>query len=277
MRKQHSLSSRRTLALCVSIVLAALFLFPALLLALNSFKTLKEIYKSVLLLPQSLNFSNYLQAFDKLDYLTSIKNSLIITVGVTVCATLFCPMAAWVLARTKSRTSKVLFALFSLSILVPFQCVMLPLLRVMGSLHMMNRIGLMTINLGFLCPMSILLYHGFIKSIPADLEEAAAIDGCGPVRTFFMIVLPLLKGISATVAILCVMSLWNDFLLPSLTINKAGLQTLPLKTYLFFGAYSKKWNLGTAALVLAVIPVVTFYAFCQKYIIKGVTEGAVKG
>lgn len=277
MRKQHSLSNRRTLALCVSIVLAALFLFPALLLALNSFKTLKEIYKSVLLLPQSLNFSNYLQAFDKLDYLTSIKNSLIITVGVTVCATLFCPMAAWVLARTKNRTSKVLFALFSLSILVPFQCVMLPLLRVMGSLHMMNRIGLMTINLGFLCPMSILLYHGFIKSIPADLEEAAAIDGCGPVRTFFMIVLPLLKGISATVAILCVMSLWNDFLLPSLTINKADLQTLPLKTYLFFGAYSKKWNLGTAALVLAVIPVVTFYAFCQKYIIKGVTEGAVKG
>ncbi len=258
-------------------LLAFVFLFPIVILLFNSFKSLKEIYLSVLALPQALDLENYIQAFSELDYFRSIRNSLTVTITVTTANVLCCSMAAWVLVRYKTRTSTVIFTIFSVAILVPFQCVMLPLLSLMGKLHLVNMPGLMLVNLGFGSSMSIILFHGFIKNVPTELEEAAAIDGAGQVRVFFTIVTPLIRGISATVAILNVMSLWNDYLLPSLTINKKGLQTLPLKTYLFFGAYTKKWNLGSAALVMAIVPVVVFYVCCQKYIVKGVTEGAVKG
>lgn len=258
-------------------LLAFVFLFPIVILLFNSFKSLKEIYLSVLALPQALDLENYIQAFSELDYFRSIRNSLTVTITVTTANVLCCSMAAWVLVRYKTRTSTVIFTVFSVAILVPFQCVMLPLLSLMGKLHLVNMPGLMLVNLGFGSSMSIILFHGFIKNVPTELEEAAAIDGAGQVRVFFTIVTPLIRGISATVAILNVMSLWNDYLLPSLTINKKGLQTLPLKTYLFFGAYTKKWNLGSAALVMAIVPVVVFYVCCQKYIVKGVTEGAVKG
>ena len=186
-------------------------------------------------------------------------------------------MAAWVLVRYKTKTSKLIFTIFSVAVLVPFQCVMLPLLAEMGKLNMINMPGLMLVNLGFGSSMSIILFHGFMKNVPVELEEAASIDGASQPRIFFTIVLPLIKGIAVTVAILNVMSLWNYYLLPSLTINRSGTQTLPLRTYLFFGAYTKKWNLGSAALVMAIIPVIIFYVLCQKHIIKGVTEGAVKG
>lgn len=268
---------KQSILMIVCMLLAFIFLFPIIILLFNSFKSLKEIYLSVLAFPQALNLENYIQAFSELDYFRSIRNSLTVTITVTTANVLCCSMAAWVLVRYKSRTSTAIFTMFSVAILVPFQCVMLPLLSLMGKLHLVNMPGLMLVNLGFGSSMSIILFHGFIKNVPAELEEAAAIDGAGQVRVFFTIVTPLIRGISATVAILNVMSLWNDYLLPSLTINKKGLQTLPLKTYLFFGAYTKKWNLGSAALVMAIVPVVVFYVCCQKYIVKGVTEGAVKG
>lgn len=275
MRKNQIIKKLILFAVCI--LLAFVFVFPIIILLLNSFKSLKEIYMSVLSLPEALNFDNYRQAFSELDYFRSIRNSLTVTVTVTAANVLCCSMAAWVLVRYKTRTSTIIFTAFSVAILVPFQCVMLPLLSLMGKLHLINMPGLMLVNLGFGSSMSIILFHGFIKNVPAELEEAAAIDGASQVRVFFTIVTPLIRGISATVAILCVMSLWNDYLLPSLTINKKGLQTLPLKTFLFFGAYTKKWNLGSAALVMAIVPVVIFYVCCQKYIVKGVTEGAVKG
>lgn len=275
MKKKRIL--KQSILIIVCGIFAVLFLFPIVILLFNSFKSLKEIYVSVLAVPHALNFDNYKQAFSELDYFRSIRNSLTVTITVTTANVLCCSMAAWVLVRYKTRTSTVIFTIFSVAILVPFQCVMLPLLSLMGKLHLVNMPGLMLVNLGFGSSMSIILFHGFIKNVPAELEEAAAIDGAGQVRVFFTIVTPLIRGISATVAILNVMSLWNDYLLPSLTINKKGLQTLPLKTYLFFGAYTKKWNLGSAALVMAIVPVVVFYVCCQKYIVKGVTEGAVKG
>ena len=275
MRKDQIIKKFILFAVCI--LLAFVFVFPIIILLLNSFKSLKEIYVSVLSLPYALNFDNYRQAFSELDYFRSIRNSLTVTITVTAANVLCCSMAAWVLVRYKTRTSAIIFTAFSVAILVPFQCVMLPLLSLMGKLHLINMPGLMLVNLGFGSSMSIILFHGFIKNVPAELEEAAAIDGASQVRVFFTIVTPLIRGISATVAILCVMSLWNDYLLPSLTINKKGLQTLPLKTFLFFGAYTKKWNLGSAALVMAIVPVVIFYVCCQKYIVKGVTEGAVKG
>lgn len=274
--QRKKIISKTVIILCC-IILAAFFIFPILLLFINSFKSLKEIYISVLQLPKTLNLDNYISAFKELDYLNAIKNSLIITCTVTVANVIFCSMAAWVLVRYKTKTSKLIFTIFSVAVLVPFQCVMLPLLAEMGKLNMINMPGLMLVNLGFGSSMSIILFHGFMKNVPVELEEAASIDGASQPRIFFTIVLPLIKGIAVTVAILNVMSLWNDYLLPSLTINRSGTQTLPLRTYLFFGAYTKKWNLGSAALVMAIIPVIIFYVLCQKHIIKGVTEGAVKG
>ena len=166
--------------------------------------------------------------------------------------------------------------IFAAAQLIPFQCVMLPLVDFMDKLHLMNRPGLVFMYVGFGCSMSIVLFHGFITNVPKELEEAATIDGCNMFQTFFMIVLPLLKTILVTVAILEVMWIWNDFLLPQLVINKPGWQTLPLKTYLFFGQFTKKWDLATAGLVLCMLPIVIFYLTCQKHIVKGVTEGAVK-
>ena len=274
--QRKKIISKTVIILCC-IILAAFFIFPILLLFINSFKSLKEIYISVLQLPKTLNLDNYISAFKELDYLNAIKNSLIITCTVTVANVICCSMAAWVLVRYKTKTSKLIFTIFSVAVLVPFQCVMLRLLAEMGKLNMINMPGLMLVNLGFGSSMSIILFHGFMKNVPVELEEAASIDGASQPRIFFTIVLPLIKGIAVTVAILNVMSLWNDYLLPSLTINRSGTQTLPLRTYLFFGAYTKKWNLGSAALVMAIIPVIIFYVLCQKHIIKGVTEGAVKG
>ena len=274
--QRKKIISKTVIILCC-IILAAFFIFPILLLFINSFKSLKEIYISVLQFPKTLNLDNYISAFKELDYLNAIKNSLIITCMVTVANVICCSMAAWVLVRYKTKTSKLIFTIFSVAVLVPFQCVMLPLVAEMGKLNMINMPGLMLVNLGFGSSMSIILFHGFMKNVPVELEEAASIDGASQPRIFFTIVLPLIKGIAVTVAILNVMSLWNDYLLPSLTINRSGTQTLPLRTYLFFGAYTKKWNLGSAALVMAIIPVIIFYVLCQKHIIKGVTEGAVKG
>ena len=274
--QRKKIISKTVIILCC-IMLAAFFIFPSLLLFINSFKSLKEIYMSVLQLPETMNLDNYVSAFKELDYLNAIKNSLIVTCTVTAANVICCSMAAWVLVRYKTKTSRLIFTIFSVAVLVPFQCVMLPLLAEMGKLNMINMPGLMLVNLGFGSSMSIILFHGFMKNVPVELEEAAAIDGASQPRIFFTIVLPLIKGIAVTVAILNVMSLWNDYLLPSLTINRSGTQTLPLRTYLFFGAYTKKWNLGSAALVMAIIPVIIFYVLCQKHIIKGVTEGAVKG
>ena len=246
----------------IGILLAIIFVAPILILVNSSFKTLQEIYIDILALPEHFSFQNYLKAFEKMDFLHSLINSLAITCVATVLILLVSSMAAWVMVRYKTKVSKVLFIVFSAALLIPFQCVMLPLVDVMSKLNLMNRPGLIFMYIGFGCSMSIVLFHGFIKNIPVELEEAATIDGCNMFQTFFLIVLPLLKGIMATV--------------PSLIINKNGMQTLPLRTYLFFGQFTKKWDLATAALVLCMIPIVIFYLSCQKHIVKGITAGVGK-
>lgn len=263
----------------VGIALSLLFLSPILILLSNSFKSLKNIYLDVLAFPTADTFilKNYPEAFEKLEYINSFLNSLGITLISTILILICCSMAAWVLVRYKTKTSRAMFMVYAAATLIPFQCVMLPLVRLMGNLHMMNRPGLILMYLGFGSSLSIILFHGFIKNVPLELEESARIDGCNMAQTFFRIVLPLLKTITITVAILNVMWIWNDFLLPQLMINKPGWQTLPLKTFLFFGQFSKKWDLATAGLIMCMLPIIIFYIVCQKHIVKGVTEGAVKG
>ena len=268
----------RILLTILGLLLVVLFAAPILILLINSFKSLKNIYLDVLAIPFGDKFitSNYPEAFEKLDFVKSFTNSLVITVVSTALILVCSAMAAWVLVRAKTKISKIIFMILACSMLIPFQCVMLPLVKFMDILHMMNRQGIVFMYIGFGTSLSVLLFHGYIKQLPIELEEAAKIDGCNMVQTFFKIVFPMLKTILVTVAILNIMWIWNDFLLPSLVINKAGWQTLPLKTFLFFGQFSKKWDLATAGLILCMAPIIIFYMSCQKYIIQGVTDGAVK-
>lgn len=262
----------------LGIALGAIFLFPIYILILNSFKNTKGIFTDVIGLPNADTFtsSNYANAFSELEYVRSFANSLLITVISTVLILLISAMAAWVLVRYKTKASKIIFALFAAAMLIPFQCVMLPLVGFASKIHIMNPAGLVFMYMGFGTSMAIVMFHGFIKNIPEELEEAATIDGCNALQLFFLIVIPLMRTILITVAVLNVMWIWNDFLLPSLIINKPGWQTLPLKTYLFFGQFAKRWDLASAGLIMCIIPIIIFYLCCQKYIVKGITDGAIK-
>lgn len=262
--------------LFLGFILVFLYLFPVMILLNSSFKSLQEIYLNAVSLPSKINPDNYFLAYKAMDFGRSFLNSLTITVISACLIMLVSSMAAWMLVRTKDTKSKVLFVIFAAAQLIPFQCIMLPLVNFMDKLHLLNRPGLIFMYVGFGCSMSIVLLHGFIKNIPVELEEASLLDGCNTLQTFIYIVLPLLRTILFTVAIINVMWIWNDFLLPQLVINKPGWQTLPLKTYMFFGQYTKKWDIATAALVLCMLPIIIFYVCCQKYIVKGVTEGAIK-
>lgn len=266
----------RTIVISAGAILAALWIAPVFILLNSSFKSLRDIYINMLALPKEIIFNNYLQAFNKLDFIQSFSNSLVITVLSTGLIVVFSSMTAWVLVRSHSGISNVIFMIFASALLIPFQCVMLPLIDLMSRVSLMNRFGIIIMYLGFGSGLSIVLFHGFYKNIPISMEEAAVIDGCNIFQTFFHIVFPLLKAIIVTVAVINAMWIWNDFLLPQLVINKPGWQTIPLKTYMFFGQYAKRWDLGTAALILGMIPIIAFYITCQKYIVKGVTEGAIK-
>ena len=262
----------------VGIMLGLLFLFPIYILILNSFKNIKGIFTDVLGFPDSASFTaeNYPNAFEALEYIQSFMNSFLITVISSLLILLISAMAAWVLVRYKTKTSKVIFILFAAAMLIPFQCVMLPLVGFASRINLMNPAGLVFMYMGFGTSMSIVMFHGFIKNIPEELEEAATIDGCGGFRLFFTIVAPLMRTILITVEVLNVMWIWNDYLLPSLIINNPGWQTLPLKTYLFFGQFAKRWDLASAGLIMCIIPIIIFYLLCQKYIVKGITDGAIK-
>lgn len=257
-------------------ILAIFWLLPFYIVLVNSFKTRKEIYTNVLGLPSKWYFSNYVQAAEKLKIASTFFNSLFITVVSIVIICIFASMAAYALERVNRKSSSVIFMLFATAMLVPFQTVMLPLVSEFGKVHMLNRTGLIFMYLGFGSSMAIFLYHGALKSIPKSLDEAAIIDGCNRFQAFWMIIFPMLKPTTVTVAILDIIWIWNDYLLPSLVINKKGMETLPIMTFYFFGQYTKQWNLAMAGLTIVMIPVIVFYFAAQKQIIKGITAGAVK-
>ncbi len=268
----------RPILYVIAVALCLLFISPFYLVMTNSLKTQKGIFMDVTGLPTAQYFTldNYRQAFVDLDFIHSFMNSIMITGLSTVIIIVFSSMAAWVLVRSHTKMSSVLFFVFAAAMLVPFQSVMLPLIRVMGRMDLLNPGGLIFMYLGFGSSLSIILYHGFIKNIPQELEEAALIDGCNPLQTFWLIVFPLLKPITVTVAILNTMWIWNDFLLPQLVINRPEWHTIPLRMFYFFGEYSKKWNLALAGLFIGMVPIIIFYFVAQKHIVKGVTQGSIK-
>jgi raffinose/stachyose/melibiose transport system permease protein len=260
----------------LGIVLGLIWLSPFYLMVVNSFKTKREIFTDTLKLPDVFTFDNYVQAFEELDFIRTFFNSVLITVLGVAVIILFSSMAAYALNRRKGKVSGLVFFLFIAAMLIPFQSVMIPLVSLFGKMELLNRFGIIFMYLGFGSSLSIFLYHGSLQGISKSLDEAATIDGANRWQIFWHIIFPMLKPISVTVAILNIIWIWNDYLLPSLVINQEGMHTIPLKMFFFFGQYTKQWHLALAGLTLAIIPVILVYFFMQKHIIKGIAEGSVK-
>jgi len=265
------------------LLLGVAFLSPVYVMVVNSFKNRAELYENVLALPESFSFQYYVAAMEKMNFLTAFKNSLFITITSVIFIVILSSMTAWMLARMDDKLSKIIFMIFISTMLIPFQTIMMPLMQWMNTLmnvtgipFLNTRGGLIFMHIGFNSSMAVFLYHGFVKTIPKSLEEAATIDGASKFGVFWRIVFPILKPITVTVMILNVISIWNDYLLPSLVLKDKGLRTIPLSTFYFFGEFTIEWNMAMAGLVLTIIPVIIFYALAQKHIIKGIAEGAVK-
>lgn len=276
MRKKQTLQN----VICYSflIVLAFFWLFPLLMALINSFKTNGELLTNVMALPTSLHFENYTRTIGKMHYLRSLVNTVLLATLSVIMIILFSALAGWRLCRTKTRLSAVIFGLFVFSMLIPFSSIMIPLYKVVLALKIKNSlIGLAFVYAGLGVSMAIFLYHGFVKGIPMELEEAAAIDGGSKWRIFFSVILPLLKPITATICITNVLWVWNDFLLPLIVISDNKKYSLLLSTNTLFGQYSSDWTAILSALILAAIPVILFYSLFQKQILKGIADGAVKG
>ena len=268
--------------LVVLIVLFFCFVSPFLLVVINVFKTKGDITSNPLALVGAHGFTldNFPEAMRKMDFFKVFGNSLIITVCATILTILVSAMAAFVLVRNKWKACTIVFSLMIASMVIPFQVLMVPLVSVYGGIFgiLNHRITLILLHVGFSVSMATFMFHGAIHTnIPLELEEAAYIDGCTRWQTFWKIVFPLLSPTIATVAIIDAMAFWNDYLLPSLVLQKKELYTIPIATQAFYGTYSTDIGLVMAALLLAMLPILILYIFLQRYIVEGVTAGAVKG
>mgnify|MGYP005784861371 FL=1 len=270
------------LAMAGLIIIFIAYMFPFVMVVINSLKEKRDIIKSPfswLFTIKGLSFDNFVKAFTQMDFLNAFKNSLIVTVCSTLLVTLLASMLAYYIVRHNNKISKITFALMVASMIIPFQAIMIPLVSIYGgTLNVLNhRLTLIFMHTGFSMSMSVFMFHGFIKgNIPIALEEAAYIDGCTHTQTFFKIVFPLLKPIISTMVILNSLAFWNDYLLPSLVLTDKELLTLPLSTYSFYGTYSADYGTIMAGLLLCVIPILILYVILQKQIIGGVVSGAVK-
>jgi raffinose/stachyose/melibiose transport system permease protein len=273
-------------ALIPSILLftfCVIYLFPAYIVLVNSFKNRAELYENILAFPKTFSFQYYGNAMNRMNFLSALGNSFVVTVISIFFIVIFSSMCAWMLVRRNNRLSRLVFMIFVTTMLIPFQTLMMPLMQVMGGfrdilgLPLIDTLGgLVYMNIGFGASMAVFLYHGFVKSVPLSLEEAATIDGCSCWGVFWRIVFPMLKPVTVTVMVLDVIWIWNDYLLPSLVLTSRANRTIPLSTASFFGEFTIQWNMAMAGLMLTIIPVIVFYLFSQKYIIKGVAAGAVK-
>ena len=261
--------------------LCIFWIMPVFVVLWNSFKNKNSINLMPFELPNAETFvgaENYLAAIDKYGLLQSVGWTVFITVGSVAAILLFCSMCGWFITRVQTWWTKLIYVLCLFSMVVPFQMVMYTLSLVANMLHLTNPWGIIIVYLGFGAGLAIFMFTGFVRSIPIEIEEAAMIDGCTPLQTFFKIVVPIMKPTYISVGILQTMWIWNDFLLPYLVLDLNKYKTISIVIQYMKGSYGSV-DMGAimAALILALIPVVIFYLSCQKYIIKGVAAGAVKG
>lgn len=283
-KKTMSAEARRKAVLsAVLAVICVIYVLPVLMVVINSFKLNTFVKTDTFALPfgeMFASFDNFIKGmtFGNYPFLNSVKYSVVITVLSTALILLFTSMAAWYIARVNSAFCKILYFLCVFSMVVPFQMVMFTLSRTADQLHLNTPWTIPVVYLGFGAGLAIFMFVGFVKSIPLEIEEAAAIDGCGPLRTYFSVVLPMLKPTMISVGILEIMWVWNDYLLPYLVLDKNKYRTIPIHIQYLKGSYGTVDLGATMALILlSIIPVIVFYLTCQKHIIKGVAAGAVKG
>ena len=265
----------------VLLILSVLFLVPIIIVIINSFKSRIYISSQPLKVPNAETFvalENYINGVTSSDFFSAFLRSLFITVVSVILIVLFASMAAWYIVRSNSKITKGIYYMLVFSMIVPFQMVMYTMTYVTNRANLDNVFGITFVYLGFGAGLSVFMLCGFIKSIPLEIEEAAMIDGASPIQAFFTVVFPMLKPTAITVAILNTMWIWNDYLLPYLVLG-SDKKTIPVAIQLAMqGAYgSTDYGGFMAMLVLAIVPIIIFYIFCQKYIIKGVVAGAVKG
>ena len=278
-RKKSMGNSIIFLILCALVVV---FLAPILFIVINSFKGKFFISDNPFAFPTPETFvgiTNYINGLERTGFLSAIGWSFFITIGSVVVIIFFTSMTAYYITRVKSKLTSTLYYLFVFSMIVPFQMVMFPMVKLADTLNLSNPVGMIALYLGFGAGLSVFMFSGFVKSIPLEIEEAAMIDGCNPLQTYFYIVLPILKPTSITVAILNAMWIWNDYLLPYLVIGlSTKYKTIPVVIQMLVGSNGNR-DMGAmmAMLVLAIIPIIIFYLACQKHIIEGVVAGAVKG
>ena len=267
-----------TLRLVILAAVIVIFLMPFYFLLLNSVKPLGEITKDTAALPSVIKLGNYLEAWERTDFPRAFRNSLSVTVFSLFGVVLFSSMAAYRIVRYPSRFNNLAYALCLAEMIIPFQVIMIPLVIVLDALSLMNSIpGLVFSNWGLGVAMGVFMFSGFIKSVPRDLEEAAAMEGAGELRIFFRVVFPLLKSIVFTLIILDTFWFWNDYLLPLIVISRPQFRTLPIAISSFMGQYSLRWDLALPALTMSIIPAAIAFFILQKNIVAGLVAGAVKG
>ena len=284
--KDHALAADRRRKTALSILLGVvcfIWCLPVVSVVINSFKDNTYVKTDTFALPNSDTFvglQNFVtgMTFGNYPFYKSALYSVLITVVSTFLILMFCSMAAWFIARVNNKVCKVIYYLCIFSMVVPFQMVMFTLSKTADTLKLNTPWTIPIVYLGFGAGLAIFMFVGFVKSIPLEIEEAAAIDGCGPIRTFFTVVLPMLRPTLISVGILEIMWVWNDYLLPYLVLDVNEYRTIPIHIQYLKGSYGTVDLGATMALILlAIIPVIVFYLICQKYIIKGVAAGAVKG
>ena len=262
-------------------VVSLLYVYPIVLVVINSFKKKAYISRMPFELPKDNMFvglENYIRGIEQTDLISAFGWSLFITVFSVAAIILCCSMCAWYISRVKTKVTKAIYILCLFAMVVPFQMEMYTLSKIANMLKLGNPWGIVVIYLGFGAGLSVFMFTGFMKAIPLEIEEAAMIDGCTPLQTFFKVVMPISKPTCVTVIILQAMWIWNDYLLPSLVLDQRKYKTIPMAVQYLKGGYGAV-DMGAmmGTLVIAIVPIIIFYLFCQKYIIEGVVAGAVKG
>lgn len=281
MKKRYSLGS--TILTCVFILVCLAWIFPIMQVLINSFKTNAAVSLNPFTLPDAESFAgfdNYTKGltFGNYPFLKSAAYSLLITVVSVALILLFCSMSAWYIARVDSTFARIFYYLCLFSMIVPFQMVMFTLTFTADQLKLNTPYTIPIIYLGFGAGLAIFMFAGFIRNLPLEIEEAAAIDGCGPLRTYFRVVMPMLKPTMISVGILQTMWVWNDYLLPYLVLDITDYRTIPIHVQYLKGSYgSVDLGASMAVIMLSIVPIIIVYLLCQKHIIKGVVAGAVKG
>lgn len=260
-------------------IVSVIMLLPIYYLLVTTFKTPAEAVASPLGFPVHFTFGNYLKAIKAMNYGQALKNNLVISVAAVVFLVIFASMSAYVVARSNKKLFKIMYSIFLVGLIIPFQISIIPLYKIIAGAHLMNThmgvilVGVFCINM----PLSIFLMRGFINTVPMELEEAAFMDGCGTFKCFWVIIFPLLKPIISTVAILDTLAIWNDFMTPLLFLQSSEKQVLLQQVYRNVGPFSTDWTSFFPMLVMATLPLVIFYLIMQKQVIEGVVAGAVKG